>query len=119
MDRNIQRLVRQQASTIKPKLTADDLFTSKEYASHIQSLVDTTTGRYSVPLRVELHHSGDDTACTTGNKITANTRSDLIYHYKDLENKYMASIGLIMHECAHVLFLDFDAFKKAICATCS
>lgn len=114
MDRNIQRLVRQQASAIKPKLTADDLFTSKEYASHIQSLVDTTTGRYSVPLKVELHHGGDDTACTTGNKIIANTHSDLIYHYKDLENKYMASIGLIMHECAHVLFLDFDAFKKAI-----
>ena len=113
MDRNIQRLVRQQASAIKPTLTADDLFTSKEYASHIQSLVDTTTGRFTVPLKVALHHGGDDTACTDGDQISANTHCDLIYRYKDLENKYMAAVGMIMHECAHVLFLDFDASKKA------
>ena len=50
MDRNIQRLVKQQASAIKPKLTADDLFTSKEYASHIQSLVE--IGRASCRERV-------------------------------------------------------------------
>lgn len=116
MDRNIQRLVRQQASAIKPTITADDLFVSAEYASHIQSLVDTTTGRYSTPIKVTLHHGGDDTACTNGNKITANTHCDLIYRYTDLENKYMASIGMIMHECAHILFLDFDASEKAVSA---
>lgn len=113
MDRNIQRLVRREASAVKPTITADELFTSREYASHIQSLVDTTTGRFSVPLKVVLHHGGSDTACTDGNQILANTRSHFIYRYRDLESKYLAAVGMIFHECAHVLFLDFDASRKA------
>lgn len=114
-DRTIQKLVKEQATSIKATITADELFTSQEYARHVQSLVDTTTGRYDLPVVVELKHQDPNmTAFTDGNHIYQDTRSSLAYCFESIENKYMANIGTALHECAHILFLDFDGEKKCL-----
>lgn len=112
---SMQKAVRRLSQEIKPKLTADDLFQSPEFASHIQALVDTTTGRYDLPVRVVLAHKDPNaTAYTDGNQIHQDTRSDLVYQYENLYNRYMAAVGMTLHECAHILFCDFDAHKKCM-----
>lgn len=114
-DRNIQRMVRQQAAAIKPTLTADDLFQSREYAAHVQSLVDTSTGRYDLPVKVVLRHEDPNaTAYTDGRQIHQDTRTQLAYGFEDLYNKYMANVGMTLHECAHILYCDFDAHEKCL-----
>lgn len=115
IDRDIIALVRKESAKIKPTITADDLFTSNEFSRHISALVDTTTGKYSNKINVELiHMESDMTACTDGRGITQNTRNSLVYGFESLYNKYLSQIGMTMHEIAHIIFCNFDEENAAI-----
>lgn len=108
---DVRRLSAEKAST----LTADEIFADPEFLRYIQSLVASMTGRYANRIRIVLNDLGPDgsVAATDGDTIYLNVTNDLTTSYETLLDKFLAQMGIIFHEVGHILFLDFNAEKKA------
>lgn len=116
IDKNIQRLVKREAAAIKPKIDADTLFTSQEFYDYLRNLISVVTGRYKIPVKLKLFHEEGNslTAYTDGRNIVQNTHNELVYDFENLYNRYMACVGMTMHEVSHILFCNFSEDKKAM-----
>lgn len=111
---DIQSQVRRLAAEKNQQITADDFFQSEQFRSYAQSLVKSVTGRHGISLRLVLYHGSrnGDTAYTDGDEIVVNTAHQRVYYFGSLYNRFLSQIGGILHECSHVLYADFDTFKK-------
>lgn len=116
IDKNIQHLVKREAAAIKPTIDAHTLFISNEFQGHLKDLIDVVTEQYSVPIKLRLLHDplNEITAYTDGREITQNTHNELVFSFENLYNRYMACVGMTMHEVSHILFCNFGESKKAI-----
>lgn len=54
------------------------------------------------------------TARTNGNRIQINPFCDLITSFSSRKLRFKAMMGMFYHECAHILYHDFDADEKAL-----
>ncbi len=116
ISRDIDSLVRRKKHEIMQTIGPDGLFQSSEYANHSQVIVDSVTGNYKIPIKLD-QYWGDvdgDVACTNGRLIRHNLQNSVAYSFTDLENMYRANDGVLFHECAHIIFSDFDESKKAV-----
>lgn len=88
-------------------LSETELFTSKEYndllSGTISSLLKDT--RYK-DIALYLINDKDGTACTTGSYIELAYNGSFIKGKK--WDKYLAHLGMICHECGHILYTDFQ-----------
>ena len=57
--------------------------------------------------------SNKDVAYTNGSMIFLNTANELSSGYVTLNAKAACLAGIIAHECAHKLYLDFDGIQEA------
>ena len=108
--RKIQRLIADK----KSKLTDAELFGSASYRSYLQSIADNISGKYGRGAYVSLSFdpSNKEIACTNNFKIYINTANDLTGSFSDRRHKKLVNIGIIGHECGHILFTDFQAAKR-------
>ena len=116
ISRDIDSLVRRKKYEIMQTIGPDGLFQSPEYANHSQVIVDSVTGNYKIPIKLEQYwgEADGDIACTDGRLIRHNLQNSVAYSFTDLENMYRANDGVLFHECSHIIFSDFDESKKAV-----
>lgn len=87
-------------------LTNDQIFTSAAMKAMFENIASFVTERYDRRSEVIISSSGKESACTDGNQIHIDVNFCLLDGL-DLLDKVKACIGMIYHECGHILFTDF------------
>ena len=103
--RSIQRLV----ADTKAKITDEELFGSSAYQNYLQTVCDNVSGRYGRNCSVQtVFDLSDETIAYTDNSVVfINTANVLIRHLNSITERHLGMIGLLGHECGHILFTDF------------
>lgn len=96
-------------------LTDEQILTSGAMAAMFTNIVTFVTGRYERRCTVHIKYSsaGNDTAATDGDVITVDTNTSLLKGLGLIE-KVKGLIGLIYHECGHILFTDFKRCMRCV-----
>lgn len=94
------------------KMKDEDILSSKQFYSLLQDGVYAILDRLeeSIELKCISDPKNEMTACTNGNVIIINTLGELIAG--TLREKYLKCMGMIAHECGHILYTDFELFPK-------
>lgn len=89
-------------------LTDEQILTSGAMSAMFTNIAAFVTGRYErrCTVKVKYSSSGSDTAATDGDVITVDTNTSLLKGLGLIE-KLKGLIGLVYHECGHILFTDF------------
>ena len=107
----VKKLALEKTKEIKDK----EIYLSPKFKRHIQSLVGSVLiGRKKKPI-LTIDYNTDASAtvgCTNGNNIYINAGNHISNTYNLQENRMLALFGIVFHECAHILFLDFDKEKR-------
>ena len=108
--KNLHRLIADE----KSKLTDSELFGSPAYRSYLQSIADNLSGKYGRGAYVSLTYdpTGTDAAYTDSYKIYINTANKLSNAFTARKHKNLVNIGIIGHECGHILFTDFGVSNR-------
>ena len=108
--KNLHRLI----AAEKSKLTDSELFGSPAYRSYLQSIADNLSGKYGRGAYVSLTYdpTGTDAAYTDSYKIYINTANKLTNAFTSRKHKNLVNIGIIGHECGHILFTDFGVSNR-------
>ena len=108
--KNLHRLIADE----KIKLTDSELFGSPAYRSYLQNIADNLSGKYGRGAYVSLTHdpAGTDAAYTDNFKIYINTANKLTNAFTARKHKNLVNIGIIGHECGHILFTDFGVSNR-------
>lgn len=112
MNKKISKLLREEA---KKTMTDDEFFQSAVMKEHFEKIIEGVCKSYDRKLKIEIVSTAKFfTAMTEGNKIVVNLRFDLIDSAKTREEKYYLIVGIIIHECGHILYTDFRMFDKSV-----
>lgn len=98
---NIKATLRNLIQKKKGQITNEQLF-GKQFYAEAKQLIRAVTGR---DYDLELIHDPENqlTGCTNGTKIRANTGCSLIQDLSSPSAKVASALGLILHECSHLL----------------
>jgi len=113
---NILRQIKELSNEKQKTITNEDIYTSKRFYDYLKNIVDTVTGSYAAPVKIQtVHEVGHDmTACTDGKRISINTGNSLITHYDTMLSQFMCLMGMAFHEVAHVIYCNFKGENRAI-----
>lgn len=104
----------EQCATLDPQ----EIFTSPEFAEHLQGLVNETMkigGKATSEISVNVVTTPNSPpGWTDGNDIYVNTINSVSSHYTLPLEQFITLRGICFHECSHVLYLDFNEEKKAL-----
>ena len=114
LGRNILKEVSQRAIQIRKKLTDKEFFLSNNVKTYFDNIIMVITKRFNRGITLTMDYSDNKVvAYTDFNKIYVNVKSDLVEFYNDLKSKLLCVLGLVSHECAHILFMSFVDSKAA------
>lgn len=108
--------IRRHGHRLQQFITPKEVFTSKEFHGYAKSIAGFLLRNHKLH---ELHLLYDEAdhapvAWTDGKDIYLNAGNNISRHYPTLEKQFAANIGILLHEVAHKLFLDFDFCNEAI-----
>lgn len=107
----ISRLLLNEA---KSKMTDEEFFSSSYIKNHFNTIIEGICKKYDRKLEVILKNSGDYIAFTNGNKIVVNTGCSWVKDQATRQEKYYIVIGIILHECGHILYTDFLLAQRSM-----
>ena len=98
----------------RTKINEEELFGSSSYRNYLQNIADNVSGKYGRGAFVQTEYAPDidDTASTDNFTIKINTANILARSFRKMSHKNLSNIGLIGHECGHILFTDFSIAKR-------
>lgn len=110
----LRQMTAEQCATLDPQ----EIFTSPEFAEHLQGLVNETMkigGKATSEISVNVVTTPNSPpGWTDGNDIYVNTINSVSSHYTLPLEQFITLRGICFHECSHVLYLDFNEEKKAL-----
>lgn len=111
---NISKLINNKAAEIE--VSSEELFNSPEFKAYAQSVAEGVTERWGEVPRVMISHDGKDgpVAYTDNSIIHLNVDTCLIHCVDGLLPRFKQLLGLLLHECAHIRFTDFDGHKDRL-----
>lgn len=106
--------IRKKIADKKSTLTDQEFFSSRQYAAYLTDIAESTTGRYRRKSRVltvwdEAAHA--EVAHTDNRIIYLNTGNFLTRSFPTRQLKSDSLLGIIGHECGHILYSDFTMLK--------
>lgn len=102
--------IRRRIAEQKSKLTDEQLFSSRQFAAYLTDIAEATTGRYRRKSSVRTYWDAllnADIAHTDNRTITVNTGNFLTRSFPTRPLRADSLLGLVGHECGHILFSDF------------
>ena len=108
------KVARSLINEAKDGLSDDMFFTSRTMIEHFEKIIEGVTKTYHKKLKVVVINEGNSIACTNGDTIMVNLNNDWIKSAKSRVEKYYILVGLILHECGHVLYTDFKLCEKSM-----
>lgn len=94
----------------KKKLTDEQVFASRQFAAYLTDLAESVTGRYKRHSKVDTFYDAGEEAeigHTDNLTITINTGNFLTRSFPTRSLMTDSLIGIVGHECGHMLFTDF------------
>lgn len=90
-------------------LSDEELFNSNAFYNNISSVPhELCYSSGTIPVvKTQYDPQGSLTACTNCKTIWVNLMNELIQQQDETIKKYVAIVGLMTHECGHVLYTDF------------
>ena len=113
---DVRMAIRRRGNEIAAKMTDQELFTSTEFATYAGRLADFILRKHRLyNLDIQFITDPDAyVAYTDGQKIVLNAGNVIAQFPKLLERRFKTNMGILFHECAHKLFLDFDINGKIL-----
>ncbi len=102
--------IRRRIAEQKSKLTDEQLFASPQFAAYLTDIAEATTGRYRRKSSVKTYWDTEPRAAiahTDNRTITVNTGNHLTMSFPTKYLKADSLLGIVGHECGHILFSDF------------
>ncbi len=110
MAKNLQKMLLNKAKT---KMTDKDFFMSQTMVDHFEKIIEGVCKSYNRTIHIIILDEGSFVAYTNGNTITVNISSEWIRMQETRIAKYYLIVGIILHECAHILYTDFELLEKS------
>lgn len=94
---------------IEKTITDEEIFTSEKFKSRMQNIVNSILYKQFRQPKVSFEHDPKSscTAYTDGTETHINTANGVIQYYTKRESRILTIIGILSHECAHILYLQF------------
>ena len=112
--RTSHRAIRRRIAEQKSKLTDEQLFASPQFAAYLTDIAEATTGRYRRKSSVKTYWDAlphANIAYTDNRTITVNTGNHLTRSFPTRPLKADSLLGIVGHECGHILFTDFTMLE--------
>ena len=112
--------IRRRIADEKSRLTDEQLFASPQFAAYLTDIAEGTTGRYRRRSSVRTYWDAlphADIAHTDNRTITVNAGNFLTRSFPTRSLKADSLLGIVGHECGHILFSDFtmlDTYHQAL-----
>lgn len=112
--------IRRRIADEKSRLTDEQLFASPQFAAYLTDIAEGTTGRYRRKSSVRTYWDAlphADIAHTDNRTITVNAGNFLTRSFPTRSLKADSLLGIVGHECGHILFSDFtmlDTYHQAL-----
>ena len=106
--------IRRRIADEKSKLTDEQLFASPQFAAYLTDIAEGTTGRYRRKSSVRTYWDAlphADIAHTDNRVITVNAGNYLTRSFPTRSLKADSLLGIVGHECGHILFSDFTMLE--------
>ena len=106
--------IRRRIADEKSKLTDEQLFASPQFAAYLTDIAEGTTGRYRRKSSVRTYWDAlphADIAHTDNRVITINAGNCLTRSFPTRSLKADSLLGIVGHECGHILFSDFTMLE--------
>lgn len=113
---DVRTAIRRRGAELAKELTDKEIFCSESFYHYAFRLLDFILRKHKL-YRLSLIYDASEngtTAFTDGNNITVNAGNILVRASNLLERRFKVVMGLLFHESAHKLFMDFDFTNKAI-----
>lgn len=110
---SVRNRIKKCAIKNKKEMTPKELFGAQETKTYIANVVRSMTGRN---LRVTVEDDPtvcDMVGCTNNTTMYINPFSDIVTSMGGLEAQFVTCMGIVFHEIAHCVYLDFDEEKRA------
>lgn len=112
--------IRRRIADEKSRLTDEQLFASPQFATYLTDIAEGTTSRYRRKSSVRTYWDAlphADIAHTDNRTITVNAGNYLTRGFPTRNLKADSLLGIVGHECGHILFSDFtmlDTYHQAL-----
>ena len=106
------KVLRRLLNEAKDKMTDEVFFTTKVMQQHFESIIEGVCKTFKRHIRIQIINEGSSAAFTNGNMITVNLNNDWIKNQPTRLDKYYIIVGIILHECGHILYTDFKLMEK-------
>ena len=112
--------IRRRIADEKSRLTDEQLFASPQFAAYLTDIAEGTTCRYRRKSSVRTYWDAlphADIAHTDNRTITVNAGNFLTRSFPTRSLKADSLLGIVGHECGHILFSDFtmlDTYHQAL-----
>ena len=106
--------IRKRIADEKSKLTDEQLFASPQFVAYLTDIAEGTTGRYRRKSSVRTYWDAlphADIAHTDNRTITVNAGNYLTRSFPTRSLKADSLLGIVGHECGHILFSDFTMLE--------
>lgn len=98
----------------KKKLTDEQVFASRQFAAYLTDIAESVTGRYKRHSKVKTFYDtseGAEVGHTDNHTITINTGNFLTRSFPTKALMADSLVGIVGHECGHMLFTDFTMLQ--------
>ncbi len=94
------------------KLTDESVFKSNAFLKIVTNIVSGVGRVYGRPMKVQVQwgNPSGTVACTDNKMVYLNANNSLVQD-ETRENRAIMLIGIVLHECLHILYTPFFAFK--------
>ena len=106
--------IRRRIADEKSRLTDEQLFASPQFAAYLTDIAEGTTGRYRRKSSVRTYWDAlphADIAHTDNRTITVNAGNFLTRSFPTRALRADSLLGIVGHECGHILFSDFTMLE--------
>ena len=113
---NNRKLLNQLYRKADAELTDEELLTGKAYGRYASSVASGMSEKYGDKIKVKIDckkKKGAAVACTNGNSIWVNAWSDAFGVIENLTVRHHIVLGLLVHECGHILWTNFKLAVQA------
>ena len=106
------KVLRRLLNEAKDKMTDEVFFTTKVMQQHFEGIIEGVCKTFKRHIKIQIINEGSSAAFTNGNMITVNLNNDWIKNQPTRLDKYYIIVGIILHECGHILYTDFKLMEK-------
>lgn len=106
------KVLRRLLNEAKDKMTDEVFFTTKVMRQHFEGIIEGVCKTFKRHIKIQIINEGSSVAFTNGNMITVNLNNDWIKNQPTRLDKYYIIVGIILHECGHILYTDFKLMEK-------